>query len=99
VPRAMTRAFEADPSADLAARLLDALAAGDVAGGEFRPIVSAALVVAHGESFLYVDLRVDDHKQPIQELRRLWLAYAPEADAYVGRANDPESAIYPALPA
>jgi uncharacterized Ntn-hydrolase superfamily protein len=99
VPGAMIRAFEADPNAPLASRLLDALAAGDAAGGEFRPIVSAALAVAHAESFPYVDLRVDEHTYPIQELRRLWLAYAPEADAYVGRANDPGSATYPALPA
>lgn len=99
VAAAMTSAFEADPAAPLASRLLDALAAGDAAGGEFRPIVSAALVVAYQESFLYVDLRVDDHPHPIQELRRLWFAYAPEADAYIGRANDPASASYPPLPA
>ncbi len=95
----MTRAFAADPSAPLADRLMDALAAGDAAGGEFRPLVSAALIVAHVEAFAFVDLRVDDHPQPIAELRRLWLAYGPEAGAYVGRANDPASASYPALPA
>jgi len=99
VPAAMVRAFEADPTAPLAVRLLDALAAGDSAGGEFRPIISAALMVAHQEAFPYVDLRVDDHPHPIPELRRLWLAYAPEADPYVGRANDPGAATYPALPA
>lgn len=99
VPDAMIRAFEVDPGAPLAARLLDAVAAGDAAGGEFRPIVSAAVVVADVESFPYVDLRVDDHPHPIQELRRLWLAYAPEADPYVGRANDPGAATYPGLPA
>jgi uncharacterized Ntn-hydrolase superfamily protein len=99
VPAAMSRAFEADPDAPLAVRLLDALGAGDAAGGEFRPIVSGALVIAHQEAFPYVDLRVDDHPHPIQELRRLWLAYTPEADAYVGRANDPAAATYPPLPA
>ena len=99
VPAAMARAFAADPAAPLPARLVAALAAGDAAGGEFRLLMSAALVVVHRESFAYVDLRVDEHPDPIAELRRLWLAYEPEADSYVGRANDPASAIYPPLPA
>jgi uncharacterized Ntn-hydrolase superfamily protein len=92
VPVAMIRAFEADPAAPLAARLIDALAAGDTAGGEFQPVVSAALLVVHRESFPYVDLRVDLHASPIAELARLWHAYEPEADAYVIRAVDAENA-------
>lgn len=95
IPRAMTAAFEAAPEAPLARRLIDALAAGDAAGGEMQPVTSAALVVAHKESFAYVDLRVDDHREPIAELARLWAMYEPESDPYVVRAVDPERATRP----
>ena len=96
VPAAMVRAFEADPSLPLAARLIAALRAGDDAGGEFKPLVSAALVVAHRESFPYADLRVDGASDPIAELARLWQDYEPQADLYVARAIDPDAAIAPA---
>ncbi|MFC7553759.1 DUF1028 domain-containing protein [Pseudoroseomonas wenyumeiae] len=51
VPRAMVEAFLAEPEAPLASRLLAALQAGEDAGGEGRPLVSAALVVVEKESF------------------------------------------------
>jgi uncharacterized Ntn-hydrolase superfamily protein len=92
IPAAMIRAFEADPALPLAKRLIDALAAGEAAGGEFVPVISAALLIAHRESFPYVDLRVDSDPFPIAELARLWREYEPEADAYVTRANDPGAA-------
>jgi uncharacterized Ntn-hydrolase superfamily protein len=62
---------------ELAERLLAALAAGDVAGGDRRGRQSAALYVARaGGSYggaldRYVDLRVDDHPAPVPELARL----------------------------
>lgn len=92
IPAAMVRAFEADPARPLAARLIDALAAGEAAGGEFVPVISAALLVVHQERFPYVDLRVDSHPVPISELARLWREYEPEAETYVIRANDPGAA-------
>jgi uncharacterized Ntn-hydrolase superfamily protein len=95
IPRAMTAAFEKSPGAPLARRLIDALAAGEAAGGEMQPVTSAALMVAHKEAFAYVDLRVDDHREPITELARLWSMYEPEADPYVVRAVDPERATRP----
>ncbi len=98
VPRAMTRAFEADPALPLAKRLVDALLAGEAAGGEFQPVVSAALLVAHRESFPHADLRVDRHATPIAELARLWQAYEPEADPYVVRAVDPDNATRAPVP-
>lgn len=58
-------------------RLLDALAAGQAAGGDSRGMQSAALVVAReaggygGYNDRFIDLRVDDHVSPIEELRRL----------------------------
>jgi uncharacterized Ntn-hydrolase superfamily protein len=74
---ALASVFEAGAGAPLARRLLDALAAGQAAGGDRRGQQAAALVVArpgggYGGSDVAVDLRVDDHEQPIAELRRLY---------------------------
>jgi len=91
VPAAMVEAFEADPAAPLAARLIAALEAGAEAGGEFKPVLSAGLVVAYRETFPYVDLRVDSDGDPIGTLRRLWREYEPLADMFVARAVHPDS--------
>jgi uncharacterized Ntn-hydrolase superfamily protein len=70
-------AFESTPG-ELAVRLLAALSAGDAAGGDRRGRQSAALVVVRtgggylGLSDRAVDLRVDDHRDPVAELRRLF---------------------------
>jgi uncharacterized Ntn-hydrolase superfamily protein len=75
---AMERAFvAADPQTPLAHVLLAALAAGDAAGGDRRGRQSAALLVVRegagyaGLDDLAVDLRVDDHRDPVAELARL----------------------------
>ncbi len=73
---AMAEAFERC-SGPLAKRLLEALRAGQRAGGDRRGQQSAALVVAkekggYGQfNDRMIDLRVDDHPQPIEELARL----------------------------
>lgn len=92
VPGAMIEAFEAAHDETLARRLVAALKAGEAAGGEFLPVVSAALLAVHQEPFPYIDLRVDQHVSPIDALARLLSAYEPEADAYVIRALDPDRA-------
>lgn len=59
---------------DLAVRLLDALDAAEEAGGDLRGSQSASLLVVatdRGMSMSDVDLRVDDHPEPLIELRRL----------------------------
>ena len=62
---------------DLAARLLSALDAGQAAGGDSRGKQSAALLVVRegggygGDNDRIVDLRVDDHPEPIRELIRI----------------------------
>ncbi|MFD2168718.1 DUF1028 domain-containing protein [Tumebacillus lipolyticus] len=53
-------------------RLLQALDAGQQAGGDKRGKQSAALLVVDVEDFPYIDLRVDDHPEPLKELRRLF---------------------------
>ena len=73
---AMARAFAA-AKGDLAARLLAVLEAAEAEGGDIRGRQSAALLVVRGEPAatpghgVVVDLRVDDHRQPLAELRRL----------------------------
>jgi uncharacterized Ntn-hydrolase superfamily protein len=73
VPAAMIAGFEA-AGGDLAERLLAALDAAEAEGGDLRGRQSAALVVVppQGEPWQdRFDLRVEDHQQPIDELRRL----------------------------
>ena len=76
VGQAMASAFR-KAEGELAERLVAALQAGQVAGGDRRGRQSAALYVARaGGSYggyldRYVDLRVDDHPDPIVELRRI----------------------------
>jgi len=93
VPAAMVKAFEAEPDAPLALRLINALEAGDAAGGEFKPLMSAGLIVAYRELFPYVDLRVDSDADPIKTMRRLWGEYEPVADTFVARAVHPASVV------
>ena len=92
VPAAMVRAFEAEPQKPLADRLCAALRAGHDAGGEFKQVTSAGLLVVSEHPFPYVDLRTDDHPDPITEITRLWRLYAPDADNYVKRVLEPDSA-------
>ncbi len=55
----------------LAERILMALDAGQLAGGDARGRQSAALLVADINPMMQIDLRVDDHSEPLTELRRL----------------------------
>ena len=68
---AMAEAFEASEAEDLAERLLRALEAGNAAGGDKRGKQSAALRVHHREDYPWLDLRVDEHARPVDELRRI----------------------------
>jgi uncharacterized Ntn-hydrolase superfamily protein len=56
---------------DLGERLLRALEAGHAAGGDRRGHHTAALRVMADEAYPWADLRVDDHPDPVVELRRL----------------------------
>lgn len=74
--QAMARTFE-ETSGPLYDRLIAALAAGQAAGGDSRGQQSAALLVVRegggygGFNDRFIDLRVDDHPHPIEELRRI----------------------------
>jgi uncharacterized Ntn-hydrolase superfamily protein len=75
---ALARTFEANAQLSLVQRLLECLAAAQAAGGDRRGQQSASILVVErnggyaGLSDVLVDLRVDDHERPIQELRRIY---------------------------
>ncbi len=72
----MAAAFEST-SGDLAARLLMAMSAGDTVGGDRRGKQSAAMLITRegggylGGTDVALDLRVDDHPEPVAELGRI----------------------------
>ena len=77
---ACTAAFyQAHAHLDFAERLMLALAAGEAAGGDKRGKQAAALLVYTTEDYCALDLRVDDHEEPITELKRL---YAKSLERY-----------------
>jgi uncharacterized Ntn-hydrolase superfamily protein len=74
VVEAMVEAYRGarDDTRELSARLLLTLEAGQAAGGDKRGKQSAALLVASREPRGYHNLRVDDHGNPVAELRRVY---------------------------
>ena len=74
---ALAESFERSTGRPLAERLLDCLDAAQAAGGDRRGQQSAALLVVERNggyaslSDVVFDLRVDDHKRPLEELRRI----------------------------
>ena len=71
VVQATADAFRATAGRSLAERLLAALAAGEAAGGDKRGKQAAALRIQGDEDHAELDLRVDDHEEPVRELQRL----------------------------
>jgi uncharacterized Ntn-hydrolase superfamily protein len=75
---ALAKTFEENTRLSLVQRLLECLAAAQAAGGDRRGQQSASVLVVQrnggyaGLSDILVDLRVDDHERPIQELRRIY---------------------------
>jgi uncharacterized Ntn-hydrolase superfamily protein len=65
------RAFKEAEDQPMARRLLHALRAGEAAGGDKRGRQSAAIVIHDGEEYPLLDIRVDDHADPLSELARL----------------------------
>jgi uncharacterized Ntn-hydrolase superfamily protein len=90
VPRAAVEAYEASPGLPFAERLLAAIEGGLAAGGETKPIMAAALLIADSHSWPLVDLRVDWKEEPIAELRRLWEFYKPYQQHYVNQVIAPD---------
>ncbi|MFA5897237.1 MAG: DUF1028 domain-containing protein [Thermoplasmata archaeon] len=94
VVKGMARAFESTEG-DLPVRLLAALHAGQRAGGDKRGQQSAALLVVRraggygGLNDRWIDIRVDDHPAPIDELTRIFNVY----DVTLLNREDPKDIV------
>jgi uncharacterized Ntn-hydrolase superfamily protein len=90
VVKAMAATYELNSDEDMPERLLLALEAGQEAGGDRRGRQSAGIHIVAGEAYPWCDVRVDDHVDPIPELRRVldiwrreelaWMQYMPRRD-------------------
>jgi uncharacterized Ntn-hydrolase superfamily protein len=68
----MAEAFEASVDEPLPERLMRALEAGQAVGGDKRGKQSAAIYAVKDQPYPYIDLRVDEHTDPVVELRRIY---------------------------
>lgn len=97
---AMAAAFRDSEALALDERLLRALEAGDAAGGDRRGRQSAALKVHHLQPYALVDVRVDEHPDPVRELRRVHTIARAETLPFVQQmpgAVDGGLAVAPAV--
>jgi uncharacterized Ntn-hydrolase superfamily protein len=89
-------AFSDSKGKPFAERFIDALDAGQRAGGDKRGRQSAVLLVHSNDDVADIDLRVDDHAEPLVELRRLYGIFdrevAPFSQVFPSRARP--SGIY-----
>jgi uncharacterized Ntn-hydrolase superfamily protein len=100
---AMRESFELDSSQPLAKRLVLALRAGELVGGDKLGRQSAAVKVFGAEDFPLLDLRVDEHPEPVTELIRIFniadeilsplMQTLPTPDAETGNFRFRRSAI------
>jgi len=81
---AMAKAFEKNKNLPLPERILKTLEAAEAEGGDIRGKQSAAILIVKGEQVKnkwddpFIDIRVEDHPEPLKELNRLlklWRAY------------------------
>ena len=94
---ACAKAFEDNLHKSFVDRLLLAMQAGEEAGGDSRGRQSAGLVVHRGEDYPWLDIRADDHEDPLKELWRLYdvaqevylhvADYLPDAKNFSGHAD------------
>lgn len=92
VPAVMLSAFES-AQGSLAERLMQAMLAGQEAGGEEGPVHSAGLLVYGELDWPMIDLRLDWlDADPVQALYATWKIYEPQVQDYITRARDPRAA-------
>ena len=92
VLQATADAYRASAGRPLAERLIAAMSAGEAAGGDKRGKQSAALRIQGNEDYPELDLRVDDHAEPMQELQRLYTVSLQRFQPFVAclaRRDDP----------
>ena len=85
------RAYVAAKAQPFAERLMTAMEAGEAAGGDKRGKQGAAILIHGTEDYPLLSLRVDDHAEPLKELRRLYAASLERFQAFMSclatRAN------------
>ena len=92
VPQAIVDGFLSSEG-HLGDRLISAMRAGLVAGGEAGPVHSAGMKLVDKVSWPVADLRCDwTENCPIEEIATAWDVYKPQLEAYVQRALDPSEA-------
>jgi uncharacterized Ntn-hydrolase superfamily protein len=67
------QAYDAGNDLPFAERLIAAMQSGEAAGGDKRGKQAAALLICAAEAYPFLDLRVDDHPDPLGELLRLYV--------------------------
>jgi uncharacterized Ntn-hydrolase superfamily protein len=78
------RVYEEGESLPFAERLMSAMEAGEAAGGDKRGKQGAALLIHTTEDYPFLSLRVDDHADPLAELRRLHAVSLERFQAFMG---------------
>lgn len=92
VPAAIVRGFET-ATGHLGDRLIAAMRAGLVAGGEAGPVHSAGMMLVDRVPWPVADQRCDWTEDcPIEAVATAWEVYKPQLDAYIQRALDPREA-------
>ena len=78
------RVYEEGASLAFAERLMSAMEAGEAAGGDKRGRQGAALLIHTTEDYPFLSLRVDDHADPLAELRRLYAVSLERFQPFMG---------------
>lgn len=89
VVTAMAHALETSVAEDVEMRLMRAIDAGTAAGGQPDGQRSAAVVVYENDGYSIVNLRADDHPEPMAELWRLFKKFHPLVPYYRERPDNP----------
>jgi uncharacterized Ntn-hydrolase superfamily protein len=76
--------YDAARELPFAERLIGAMSAGEAAGGDKRGKQAIALVICMGEAYPSLNLRVDDHEDPLRELNRLYAKSLERFQPFVG---------------
>ncbi len=85
----MAQAMEEFEDKDIEIRLMNAISAGTDAGGQPDGQRAAAIIVYENEGYTIINLRVDDHDEPMKELWRLFDTLHPLVPYYRERPDNP----------
>ena len=90
VVQEMAEVLEGSAGDDLESRLIRAIEAGTAAGGQHGGQRSAAILVFESDVYPLVSLRVDDHEEPVGELRRIYDKFHALLPYYRERPSNPD---------